>query len=148
MEKGFFHPLLGYWQTTGDPAADIRATYPVGTVAVPVKPGADMNWDGSAWVAAPVAAPTVDDYRRAIDAHVEETARAWGYNSAAHIAGYAASTVTQWAAEATAFIAWRDAMWLAAIAKLAAIQAGQQPAPASVSALIATLPAAVRPTAN
>lgn len=61
----------------------------------------------------------------AIDAHVEAQAQALGYNSAAHIAGYAASTVPAWAAEAAAFIAWRDAVWLAAFAAQAAAEAAQ-----------------------
>ncbi|MFN4100110.1 MAG: hypothetical protein ACK4GT_10070 [Pararhodobacter sp.] len=47
----------------------------------------------------------------AIDARVEGQARELGYNSAAHLAGYAASTVPDWAAEARAFIAWRDQVW-------------------------------------
>ena len=34
--------------------------------------------------------------RHAIDTHVEEQAKALGYNSAAHLAGYATSTVTDW----------------------------------------------------
>ena len=95
----------------------------------------------------PPPALTAEDFRLAIDAHVEATAQAWGYNGAAHIAGYAASTVPLWRAEAAAFIAWRDAVWVQVITRLAAVQAGQQPPPASIPALIATLPAAVRPTA-
>ncbi|MBL4929322.1 hypothetical protein [Fuscibacter oryzae] len=93
----------------------------------------------------PPAPPTMNDYRMAIDANVEAVAREWGYNGAAHIAGYVSSTVPQWAAEAVAFIAWRDQVWLAAIAALAEIEAGTQPAPESIPAFLATLPAAVRP---
>ncbi len=51
-----------------------------------------------------------------IDAAVEAQARALGYNSAAALAGYAASAVPAWAAEAQSFIAWRDRVWLAAYA--------------------------------
>jgi hypothetical protein len=51
--------------------------------------------------------------QQAVDAHVEATAKTRGYNGAAHCASYAASTVNAWAAEAAAFIAWRDAVWLA-----------------------------------
>jgi hypothetical protein len=50
MEHGFYHPDRGYWQTTNAPPPDILAGYPAGTVEVPLKPGADYDWDGSAWV--------------------------------------------------------------------------------------------------
>jgi hypothetical protein len=50
MEKGFYHPARGYWQTTGDVPQDILDGYPVGTVEVPIEPGADHEWDGEAWV--------------------------------------------------------------------------------------------------
>ena len=48
----------------------------------------------------------------AIDAHVEAQAQAMDYNGAAHLASYVASGVAEWAAEAQAFVAWRDAVWL------------------------------------
>jgi hypothetical protein len=51
----------------------------------------------------------------AVEARVEAQARALGYSSAAHLASYVASTVPAWAAEARAFIEWRDAVWQAAI---------------------------------
>jgi len=51
-----------------------------------------------------------------IDQHIEARAQTLGYNSAAHLAGYAASTVPDWAAEAQRFIAWRDAAWQAVFA--------------------------------
>jgi hypothetical protein len=61
----------------------------------------------------------MDAIRQAVDAYVEATAKGKGYNSAAHCASYAASTVEAWAAEATAFIVWRDAVWLAVFAGMA-----------------------------
>jgi hypothetical protein len=57
MEKGFFHPSRGYWQTTNDPSAEVFAFYPEGTVSVPLKPGADFAWQGGAWVCVPAPAP-------------------------------------------------------------------------------------------
>ena len=83
-----------------------------------------LEWVGGEKVIRPMTAEeiaamrpalTVDDYRKAIDAHVEETARSRQYNSAAHMASYVASTVPQWADEAQRFVAWRDQVWLAAI---------------------------------
>ncbi|WP_420012234.1 hypothetical protein [Tateyamaria sp.] len=53
MECGFFHPEIGYWQTTDEPSAQIRADYPEGTVEVPMPPGPDCLWDGKAWVPDP-----------------------------------------------------------------------------------------------
>lgn len=47
-----------------------------------------------------------------IDAHVEAQAKVLDYNSAAHLATYVTSEVAQWRAEAQAFVAWRDAVWL------------------------------------
>lgn len=53
MEQGFYHPLRGYWQTISQPDADTLASYPEGTVEVPLKPGADYEWDGEAWMHVP-----------------------------------------------------------------------------------------------
>jgi hypothetical protein len=63
-------------------------------------------------------------YTAAIEAHVEATARARGYTSAVSCATYATSTIRAWQAEGAAFVAWRDAVWTAALAMLAAVQAG------------------------
>jgi hypothetical protein len=63
-------------------------------------------------------------YTAAIEAHVEATARARGYTSAVSCATYAGSTVPAWQAEGAAFVAWRDDVWTAALAMLAAVQAG------------------------
>jgi len=86
--------------------------------------------------------PTPEEIRRqiaaAIDAHVEAQALALQYNSAAHLVGYVASTVSHWRAEAEAFVAWRDAVWLAAITKQAeAMETGNVP---SVEDVIEALP--------
>lgn len=50
MEHGFFHPDRGYWQTLNEPSAEILATYPAGTIEVPIKPGADYKWQDGSWV--------------------------------------------------------------------------------------------------
>ena len=59
MEYGYFHPSRGYWQTTGQPSADVLATYPEGTSQIPLKPGAGTEWDGAAWVPSAPVAPEV-----------------------------------------------------------------------------------------
>ena len=48
MEKGFYHPDIGYWQTVGgNPSLD---DYPEGTTEVPLKPSADHVWQNGEWV--------------------------------------------------------------------------------------------------
>ena len=49
MEQGFYHPDMGYWQTIGEPSADVLSSYPDGTVQIPIKPGAGYTWGGDAW---------------------------------------------------------------------------------------------------
>ena len=74
----------------------------------------------------------------AIDRHIEAQARAMQYNGAAHLASYVASGVAEWAAEAQAFVAWRDAVWQAALGLLADAQtSGDVP---SVEDALAALP--------
>ena len=53
MEHGFYHPEHGYWQAISEPDAETLANYPAGTVAVPIKPGADHEWQDGAWVYVP-----------------------------------------------------------------------------------------------
>ena len=53
MEKGFYHPTRGYWQTNTDPDKTIRDQYPNGTVEVPLIPGSGYEWNGSQWIAPP-----------------------------------------------------------------------------------------------
>lgn len=88
----------------------------------------------------PVAAKTVEDFRRAIQGQIDACARDRSYDSGITCASYAGSTNPVWAAEAAAFIAWRDAVWAYAYAELAKVQAGQREAP-TVEAFLAELPA-------
>lgn len=74
----------------------------------------------------------------AIVAHIEAEARDLHYNSAAHLAGYATSTVEAWRNEALVFIAWRDACWVKALELLAdAETTGVMP---TVDGVLAQLP--------
>ena len=73
-----------------------------------------------------------------IDARVEAQAQALGYNSAATLASYVASTTPDWAREAQAFVAWRDAVWLAAFQHDEVVAGGK--APATAEAALAALP--------
>ena len=57
MEKGFFHPARGYWQTNTAPNAETMATYPKGTLEIPLRPMGNFEWAGSNWVQLP---PNID----------------------------------------------------------------------------------------
>lgn len=85
--------------------------------------------------------PTIEDYRIAIQAHVDAVAVGRLYDSAVSLASYATSTNPAWADEAAAFIAWRDEVWIFAYAELAKVTADppqrEQP---TVEDFIAELP--------
>lgn len=49
-EYGFYHETLGYWQTLASPTAEERASYPDGTIEVPLKPSPDHVWESGEWV--------------------------------------------------------------------------------------------------
>lgn len=51
MEKGFYHPDRGYWQTLSEPSDEIRATYPSGTKEVSLQPSPLHKYSGTKWVA-------------------------------------------------------------------------------------------------
>jgi len=88
------------------------------------------------------APPTLEDYRAAIRAHVDATAQARNYDNAVSCASYVNSTNPQWAAEAQAFVAWRDAVWAYVFAELAEVENGQRPQPA-IEEFVGELTAAV-----
>lgn len=61
----------------------------------------------------PLPVPSdIEDYRRAVQAHLDAAAQSRLYTDGNSLATYTASTNEQWAAEAAAFVAWRDAVWL------------------------------------
>lgn len=78
-------------------------------------------------------------FASAIEAHVEAVARQRGYSGAASLASYIASTMPTWAAEAAAFVAWRDSVWLYAYSQMAAVQSGSRPLP-TVETILSELP--------
>lgn len=96
--------------------------------------------------AAAAQAATLASYEAAIQAHIDAVAAARGYRDGWALAGYATSTVPAWAAEAAAYIAWRDTVWVGVHAELARVQAGEREPP-TVEGLIAELPAIAWPEA-
>jgi len=87
---------------------------------------------------------TAEQFASAIQSHVDATAKARGYADGVALAGYSTSTIPAWAAEAAAFIAWRDAVWIYAYTELAKVQGGQREVP-TVAELIEELPTIVWP---
>lgn len=75
------------------------------------------------------AAAAIDDYRIAIERHVDAVAQSRNYSGGVSLASYVASTNQVWAAEAQAFVAWRDGVWAYAYAELDKVQNGQRPQP-------------------
>ena len=92
--------------------------------------------------AAPTQEQIVATYEASVQVELDTFAESWQYESILSAASYANSTVPQYRKEATALIAWRDQVWLACYATLAAVISGSQPAPASTTAFIASLPVA------
>lgn len=97
---------------------------------------------------APVPTPTQleGSFSRAIQLWLDQAAQAAGYDNLVTAVSYIGSTIDLWQRQAVAFAAWRDAVWSAAIALLAAVEAGVQPLPASDADLIAALPRPAIPT--
>lgn len=118
------------------------AAPPAGAIEVPTAPNdARQRWVGGEWGA---VAPTADDYKLAIVAMLDAKAQERRYDNAISISTYVGSTNPQWASEATAYVAWRDAVWAYAYAELDKVTSGQRPQP-SVAELLAELPAIVWP---
>jgi len=79
--------------------------------------------------ATPASVPTITDCENAIQNLVDSTAREKQFRDGVTLASYTASTKPKWAAEAQAFVAWRDNVWFYAYGELAKVQAGQRPQP-------------------
>jgi hypothetical protein len=61
MEKGFYHPDIGYWQTVGgDPKIE---DYRTGTIEVPLKPSENHHWQNGEWFYVEPPQPTAAELR-------------------------------------------------------------------------------------
>ncbi|MDH2092571.1 hypothetical protein N5K21_28055 [Rhizobium pusense] len=86
--------------------------------------------NGEVVLAEPITAPpTITDYENAIQNLVDSTARERQFRDGVTLASYIGSTKPKWAAEAQAFVAWRDNVWFYAYGELAKVQAGQRQQP-------------------
>lgn len=81
---------------------------------------------------APEITPAITDYENAIQKRVDETARQRQFRDGVTLASYIGSTKPKWAAEAQAFVAWRDNVWSYAYSELAKARAGQRTQPTVV----------------
>ena len=83
--------------------------------------------------------PTLADYENAVQGVLDSYAVSKGYRNADAMATFVSSTVTQWAAEATALVAWRDSCWSRSFLLLQQVNAGTAAQP-TIASLIAILP--------
>jgi len=97
------------------------------------------NAEVLAFLHPPAPAPTVETYQSAIQDMVDGVARSKLFNDGVTMASYVSSTVQPWAAQAQAFVAWRDAIWQYSYAELDKVQSGARPQP-SVADFLAELP--------
>lgn len=91
--------------------------------------------------------PTVEEYRAAIQDMLDDAARAKLYDNGLSLSTYVNSTNAQWAAEAAAFVAWRDAVWAYAYTELAKVEAELRSIP-TVEDFLAELPEITWPEAE
>lgn len=112
-------------------------------VPMPPMDGGSPHFEDGVFSWLPAQAP-IDDYKSAIQSMVDETARSQRFHDGVTLASYVASTVAPWAAQAQAFVAWRDDVWQYAYAELSKVQAGERTQP-SVEAFLGELPAIVWP---
>jgi len=88
---------------------------------------------------AEAVAVALDTYRSAIRNLIDNKASERQYDSGATLASYVNSTNEQWAAEALAFVAWRDQVWVYALAELNKVRSGEREQP-SVEDFLNELP--------
>lgn len=89
------------------------------------------EWEAEGNILPPYQEPpqSMADYENAIQSLVDTTATEKSFRDGVTLASYTASTIPAWAAEAAAFVAWRDHVWAYAYAELAKVQAGQREQP-------------------
>lgn len=129
-------PVEGGVEISAEAYADARAAMIAGQEVTVIggemvvrgrQPSPAHEWMEGEWVdttpepPAPTPEQIIDAYRLAIQAHVDAAAQGRDYNDGNALAGYIASTVPQWAAEALAFVAWRDEVWAYAYTELAKV---------------------------
>ncbi|MBB4406874.1 MULTISPECIES: hypothetical protein [Agrobacterium tumefaciens complex] len=132
-DNGF---AVGFWVAAA--CSDPEAVIPTDAVVITEEQhleflenaGGRKFIDGEVVVVEPSTVPaTILDYENAIQTLVDGTARERQFRDGVTLASYTASTKPKWAAEAQAFVAWRDNVWTYAYGELAKVQAGQRQQP-------------------
>jgi hypothetical protein len=90
-------------------------------------------------IAAGIPFETQADFERAIQARVDGAAHFKLFRDGVTLASYVASTNPQWAAQAQAFVEWRDHVWEYAYAELAKVHDGERRQP-SIDEFLGELP--------
>lgn len=140
-------PAYDGWALRGYELHTIQAADPVPSGYQVVSTSAQIVDGVPKWVNITQPIPTsIDDYKTAFDAHLDSVAQSKSYDNRVTIATYAGSTNAGWAAEAQAFIEWRDAALASMFAQLAAVQAGGD-AP-TIAQFITALPEIVWPSSD
>lgn len=85
------------------------------------------------------APPTITDYENAIQNLVDGTARDRQFRDGVTLASYIGSTIPKWAAEAQAFVEWRDTVWQYVYQQLEQFQLGLREQP-SVADFLTEIP--------
>ena len=109
----------------------------------PARAGGNVG-EGYSLVEAPESAPPLETFRRAIQSMLDHAAQTRRYDNGTTISTYTNSTNAAWAAEAEAFVVWRDAVWAYAYTELAKVEAELRPVP-TVEGFLAELPVIIWP---
>lgn len=131
---GYITPLDGFNRT---PPYSPEHIAEAGFAVAPPEPEYDpathqLGWADGNWTVEelpPPTAPSLTDYRRAIQSCLDAKAQERNYDDGHTIATYVNSTIQGWAAEAQAFVAWRDAVWVYAFTEMAKVESGEREAP-------------------
>lgn len=73
----------------------------------------------------------VAQYRAAIQSMIDQTANERRYDDGNSLATYVNSTVPEWAAEAQAFVLWRDQVWMYSLGELEKVRNGERGVPSA-----------------
>lgn len=140
-----YNPKAWFWIVAGDEsrawssaAGEYVTDFPADRVTR-IASEADLN-DVLRPYGLALPAPTIDDYKTAIQAHIDAVARAKDYENGFALAGYATDPYAAHADAAQAFINWRSAVWVFTFQTLAVVQSGELSQP-TIPDLLAMLPA-------
>jgi hypothetical protein len=105
------------------------------------------SWNGVQFTSVAIPIPTMEEvlkeYTDALQVYTDNKAREKSYDNTLSIATYVNSTNATWQAEAQAFVAWRDEVYVYGLQVLAASQeSGSRP---SIEEFLAGLPILIWP---